>query len=118
MHSSIYQYSGFHTEGWGTWNFLPLSQNSPPPSILENEYDIIVASMCCLESLSHDCVRRVGGWDMPPDLPSSHARLRTLLSSCYHPSPPFQLKILCETLILCTEGQQATWCVYSQKLEP
>ena len=35
---------------------------------------------------------------MPPDPPSSHARLRTPLSSCYHPVPP-QLKILHETLI-------------------
>ena len=36
---------GFHTEGWGPWNFLP-------PEILKLSMVIIVVSMCCLESLS------------------------------------------------------------------
>ena len=59
--------TGFHTEGWGPWN--PPPQPEFPPEILKLSMVIVVASMCCLESLSH------------PVSP-----------------PPFHLKILYETL--------------------
>ena len=84
--------TGFHTEGWGPWNL--------PPETLR----LLLWLVCVVcprlrhkQSEIFPGLGRGGGWDMPPDPPSSHARLRILLSSCYHPVPPHpppQLKIM------------------------
>ena len=83
--------SGFHTEGWGPWNPPPL------PEILKLSMVIIVASMCCLKSLSQiaseaiweDLNSKISRGYMPPDHPSSHTRLDTVQSSSY-PCFPLQ----------------------------
>ena len=51
----------------------------PPPKILKLSMVIIVLSQVLNNNLVPDCVR-----SMPPDLPSRHTHLCTLLSSCYH----------------------------------
>ena len=89
---------GFHRKGWRPWN-------PPFPQISWNWVWLLLWLVCVIWKVCPRCVRsnlrgfNFPGGDMPPDPPSSHACLRTLLSSCCHPAfiAP-QLKILYETL--------------------
>ena len=98
--------------GWGAGISPPL-----PPRNLEIDYGYycgainisylqvtghtLVPSKCCLESLSQIMSEAIwndlnsqnfSGGGMPPDPPSSHACLHTLLSSRYHPVSPYNSK--------------------------
>ena len=101
-------------EGGGGWNFPP---PPPPPEILKLSVVIILAiymllniSMCHQNVVWKFCPRLrqkqsertkiqkfPGGACPQTPLVGTHA-FRTLLSSCYHPVFPPQLKILYETL--------------------
>ena len=90
--------AGFHTEGWGPWNF-PLQPEFPPQKSWNWVWVLlwlvcVVWKVCPRSNLRGSKFKIFPGRrDMPPDPPSTtHAYAR-----CYHPVPP-ELKILYETL--------------------